>query len=463
MLVYSGDKLNIKYNDWLDPAWRCRDFVSEVNSYALGTTEKVLGILGLRGTGKTVGVLQAIKDMDAIYITAQENEDETAEDYLRVLKQTENKIIVIDEYSWIKNHEIIDGYLYTLVQNGHRVIITGTEGIGIARLSYGRLIHRINFIHTNYFSFSEYLRVFDCPVSYDSVNRYLREGGLFSDYIIRSMVDLDSYYREAVFGSLSKHIHGISEECCRAIVYKILYTAICETMTRNDNEQSIPLDTSRITLDEFYRMLNIDADQHYNQTEFNEVASVLESIDIILRIRNLYNEDEYETVIVNPAVSYQLIKTIYRLDVVPGTFVGHIYEAMCICEKYHTLAQGQGIYYYSSRENGINRQMDIIVLDEFHRNDGCHVFECKHGSNYRVKGTESFMSDVLEKIFPDGQVIRYIMYNGQPNKIMCDDKEVIYISPDMHGIDYKDVESMRNYVDAYKKRTQEYIHKKQSR
>lgn len=60
------------------------------------------------------------------------------------------------------------------------------------------------------------------------------------------------------------------------------------------------------------------------------------------------------------------------------------------------------------------------------------------------------MSDILEDMFPDGEVVRYIQYNGNPWLVNVNDKEVIYISPSMSNIDYRDVEKMRNIANSYK-------------
>lgn len=54
-------------------------------------------------------------------------------------------------------------------------------------------------------------------------------------------------------------------------------------------------------------------------------------------------------------------------------------------------------------------------------------------------------------VFPDGEVVRYIIYNGKPNIVEYGNKEVIYISPDMYRMDFTDHDLMREYVKSYKK------------
>lgn len=129
MLVVKRGELNSYVSSNVSAEWERRNFVKKVDRYMESSINKVLVISGLRGAGKTVGLLQAIQDQDAVYITAQQKEQETIDDYFMLLQNSDAKIIVIDEYSWIKDREKLDGFLFTLVQQGKRVIITGTESI----------------------------------------------------------------------------------------------------------------------------------------------------------------------------------------------------------------------------------------------------------------------------------------------------------------------------------------------
>jgi predicted AAA+ superfamily ATPase len=113
MLIYCGKELDHYKNADLriQKTWNKRDFVTVVKNYLDSTTEKVLAILGLRGTGKTVGILQAAEPFDICYIIAQEEEKETGPDYINILKNINQKYIVIDEYSWIKDRDRLDRLL----------------------------------------------------------------------------------------------------------------------------------------------------------------------------------------------------------------------------------------------------------------------------------------------------------------------------------------------------------------
>ena len=123
-----------KYNDYLinsgvENDWKKRDFVEEVEKYMDCSLNKVLLVSGLRGTGKTIGVLQAMQNRNAVYIAMEQGITSTADELMKILASRPEKIIVLDEYTWLsgrKNSEI-DGYLYTLVNHGKRVIVTGAN------------------------------------------------------------------------------------------------------------------------------------------------------------------------------------------------------------------------------------------------------------------------------------------------------------------------------------------------
>lgn len=96
MKIYQNEELKKLYideeikNEWIE-----RDFVAYVREYMGKAKQKILAIGGLRGTGKTTGLLQAIKDLDACYIISQQNEKETSEDYIEFLKKTEKNILLL--------------------------------------------------------------------------------------------------------------------------------------------------------------------------------------------------------------------------------------------------------------------------------------------------------------------------------------------------------------------------------
>ena len=63
MKIYQNEALkrHIKEELCINPNWEERDFVSYAKKYFSGALHKIFVVGGLRGTGKTVGLLQSIK------------------------------------------------------------------------------------------------------------------------------------------------------------------------------------------------------------------------------------------------------------------------------------------------------------------------------------------------------------------------------------------------------------------
>ena len=83
-----------------------RFFVDYVRHYLDGRSDKILAIGGLRGTGKTTGLLQALLDLDALYLCAQSGEEEDGDDYIdKINKEIEEKRKELDTLIDISNEQ----------------------------------------------------------------------------------------------------------------------------------------------------------------------------------------------------------------------------------------------------------------------------------------------------------------------------------------------------------------------
>ena len=107
--IYEGKNLKeyMQKNLNINPKWNHRNFVNCVTSYINSSTEKILAIGGLRGTGKTVGILQATENSDVVYLSSQTDESEIADDYIiqkfDSAKQYINEAIVSNLAGYLKN------------------------------------------------------------------------------------------------------------------------------------------------------------------------------------------------------------------------------------------------------------------------------------------------------------------------------------------------------------------------
>ena len=81
--VYTDESLRLLINSSGVMSLRSRDFVKGVVSYARNKDNRVVGISGLRGTGKTTGFLQAIYRLGynkCVYMVINPDTDVTCRD-----------------------------------------------------------------------------------------------------------------------------------------------------------------------------------------------------------------------------------------------------------------------------------------------------------------------------------------------------------------------------------------------
>ena len=427
MKVYQNQELKyfIENECQINPLWKERDFVSYARKYMHSGRHEVLAIGGLRGTGKTVGLLQSVSDLDAIYITAQKEESETGRDYIEILKKTEKKHIIIDEYSWIKDRKDLDFFLYTLVQNGKRVAITGTESITLDFLNYGNLIHRVDMIHVNLFTYEEFCRLYDKEPTKESCKEYLMFGGVFKEYAITNYNSMKNYIKTAIIDNLVGYMNGaLDEEKAAALVYSVLYKAICPS-----NLKSVPtLKQNRLTVENFLEEFGIHPQVSFSEWELKNVTDILSQIGVVIELKNYdeHSEKKYQYYITNPSLTCQLILNAYKLPELTNDILGHVFEASVICHlEYHRFSEHTLCFLDTVLENGANKELDAVILTE--KQERVYLIECKYREDDTLSRKATILDDNLEDVFPDSIIDgRYVIYNGNPVVHELGNKQVIF-------------------------------------
>lgn len=412
MLIYQNEEFQKLYDEvGFDAEWKERDFVSYAREYMNRASHKVLAIGGLRGTGKTIGLLQSVKGLDACYITAQKGDDVTGADYIEFLKHTDKKYIIIDEYSWIKDRKALDEYLYSAVQNGKRIAITGTESITLDFLNYGNLIHRVDMIHCTLFSYSEHCRLNNLSPCKQSCEDYLKNGGTFKAYAINNYYSMKDYIKTAIIDNLVAYTQMPIEKAT-AIVYSILYKAVCPS-----NLTTVPtLTENHLSVKNFLDEFGVNPDIEFTDGELDRVSDVLEQVGVIISVPNWERAEarsEYRTYIVNPSITYQLILAAYDIPEVNHYLLGEIYEASVMAHLYYHKLTDDNIYYLDrNTADGKNKELDIVVTQPSGKS--VFLFECKLRQESKLAQNATILSDELEEYFPDGNIDgRYIVYTGK--------------------------------------------------
>lgn len=416
MKVFTGSDLIIYKQDELSISslWNRRDFVSVVQDYFNTRIEKILAVGGLRGTGKTVGILQAAEGLDACYMLAAKNDGKSGSDYIDFLKNTEKKYIIIDEYSWIDDREELDYYLLTAVQDGKRIVITGTESIMLDFLNYGALCHRISMVHTTMFSYNDYLRVYNLKHSKNICTEYLKTGGLFKEYAVTNYSSMKQYIDTAIVKNLAAYLSDeMDEVMARTLTYSVFYKAVCPS-----NLSTVPvMRNSSITLKNYLDVMGIDSNVEIKQRDLRNVAEIFEHIGLIVRIPNFDDNGEpsEQYYITNPSITCQLILRLYDIPDIAGYMLGHVFESVVMVQLAVNKLSEHKIYFYNNGgTDKDNKELDIIITDREH--EFAYLFECKFSQNSSVSDKITLLSGYLEKGPLKYTEIegRYIIYTGKP-------------------------------------------------
>ncbi|KSV59268.1 AAA family ATPase [Acetivibrio ethanolgignens] len=453
--------------DTFNESWKQRDFVSDVKDYVQSSVRKVLIVSGLRGTGKTTGIIQVLKDVDGVYVCAEKSNDVDAKGYKEFILSRPEKVIMLDEYTWIKNRREyeLDELLDNLVNHGKRVIITGTESLSLEALKSGPLIHRAITIHTTFLSFNEYCRLNDMPMSLETCDLYLKQGGVFEEYATSNFSTMASYIQNAIIDNLKAYIveimPGFDMAKISNIVYSIFYKSIKDIM-----DTKIPVrDNSIKSLDNLTR-LGIEIEDTLAPFDVAQVSNILEQAGVIVKIPNLVprkekaasfglSKDE-RTYIVNPSLTWQLLCSIYDEKVLGNDLLGFVYESTCMVDMYHHKLADDKIYFLENNQDGRNYELDFVITQsEGSGHQISYLFECKHAAVINLnteKGKKWTIANgiaehIINEIFPEGEIGgKYIIHPGECSLQNVNESEVLVIDQGEYLRNYYNFEDNKRKI-----------------
>lgn len=170
-----------------------RDCFEQIVGYLKSDYQRrICAIYGLRRTGKTVLMQQCIENMseddrkNTILLTCRRGSD-----LYDILIFIENKIsegyrnFFIDEITNADNFQEVGEALanHYVVYNNARIVVTGTDSLGLSLPTHDLQYDRTLFVNTTYISFGEYFRI----LGETSLDEYIQLGGIlkvdtYSDY-----------------------------------------------------------------------------------------------------------------------------------------------------------------------------------------------------------------------------------------------------------------------------------------
>ena len=421
MLVYSGNNLKKQVESLKQSAMALtglnevyeRDFVDFIRKHCFGgEAQQIYIVCGMRATGKTFGLLQAVEDFnDTIYIRAQRDEPETGRDYIEYLRNVEQKNIIIDEYSWIKDNRDLSYYLWTLAENGKRVAITGTHSLALDYLENGELIHRAFRINVNLFTYEEFCRIYQKDYSTNSCIEFLKTGGIFKEYALNSFNDMTNYIQEAVIDDLAKFMK-LSDAEAKAIVYDIMYLAVCDS-----SEEKIKYPQARKENAEYRAMLTnfgIDPTVEITPFKFKAASEILEKAEFIVKTYNIANTEEYRLHLVNPSLTYQMVSAVFN-DISAERCLEKAFEA-CVVTFMSACTKTEDYIWYADMGQRIGKpELEVVIVNP--DDHLVYLFDAKMEKGARLQQKSSLVSDELEGIFTGADIGgRYVICNTPTEK-----------------------------------------------
>lgn len=469
--VYTGSSLGAYIRSSIDKSWKCRDIVDSIVNYFDNPYKGMMfGLTGLRGTGKTVSLLQALVKMnklsESMYVTLATDSDIDCAGLCSYLEPqlAGVRYLVIDEATRIKN--LIkngDTLFEELKRFGIAVVLSGTDTLALAISSGDGLFHRIVEHNITFISLAEYERIL-CNESDKTrvVVSYIKSGGLMAPDNVKDFDTFKVYVNTAIvdniLNTVSKNkgisdfnlVSKMSDTKLRSIVFGILYSIGYKAWRidkalddRGDIEGSVRFKnnfsrvinalslSSIINKAEVVKMvcrtLGVSEVVTVAQSELNEVLDYLEKLGIIVGLASIApSSHEVQYFVVNPSVYNQVysevIKAVDNESLAGGRPIrlkavfesAVIVHAMWYAER-HGLEAG---YFRNSR----GREIDIIVyklLDSFDFDESIY-YEIKLTD--RMDDAVTRLSWLNNKTYSPGEECiptdaatvlgRYVIYNG---------------------------------------------------
>lgn len=345
-----------------------RDLYPQIERYIYGNDRtRVCAVYGLRRTGKTTMLFQAIADMywddflQTAYIKVQ-TVDEMANINrdLKKLYKYGFKYIFIDEVTLMK--DFIDSaalFSDVFVAMGMKIVLSGTDSLGFWLARDNELYDRVQMVHTTFIPYREYSRL----LGINSIDKYIEYGGTLrlgtldfeDDEALSGNASFynDESTRRYIDTAISKNIqHSLAcfEDGHYLSHLRTLYEAdeLTSAINRIIEDMNHSFVLSVLTRDFKSHDLGISASNLRRERDPEKRTDILDTIDRqavterLMKILEIRNKEQQTVSITNSHVS--LIKQYLKsLDLIVDCPIEHGEAALE--EEKHTLFVQPGMRY----------------------------------------------------------------------------------------------------------------------
>lgn len=207
--------------------WEKRDCFSKMEDYLYGDErDRVCVIYGLRRTGKTTMIRQAIADMTseqllkAVYVKAQRTDTMAMMNGdLKKLFEAGYQYVFIDEVTLLR--DFIDSaalFSDVFAAMGMKIVLSGTDSLSFWLAKDQELYDRARMINTTFIPYREYSRL----LKIESIDEYIRYGGTLRAGEI-NFDDEDINAEDASFRDDESTRRYIDTAICKNIQHSLAY------------------------------------------------------------------------------------------------------------------------------------------------------------------------------------------------------------------------------------------------
>ena len=428
-----------------------RDFVTQVvdycNNWDKNRKRFVLGIAGLRGVGKTVGMLQAINRLnqynDTLFITLDRDKVIDIEKIYDIIRDSKKRYVFIDEITSVLN--LISGSCFLFdefIMKGYKIIISGTDSYALYASLRDALHHRMIILPVTFISYKEFSKL----MNINSLKSYIEMGGLCTSQSFENVQGLSDYVDTSVvsniINTMSKNSitykHVPNKDVITAGVMYILYSVILARVY-NDKQVNFMLMVNivdrRVPRSQVLEFLSNEFGftlEKVNKSVINKLLIILKQIGLLVEVDNIGDCGGSKYYITNPAVVNQLYSSIYRAlrfnrySVDPSVMYngrisfsqinGLVLESVIVSSvKAFIEHKNYSVYYYRDTQD---REVDLVVLDErdVSYTGGIACYEIKLTNNVEKAYDKSrwlVNSDIYNYFGTDREVCgRAVIYGG---------------------------------------------------
>lgn len=427
--------------------WEKRECFGSLHDYIYGeNNDRILILYGLRRTGKTTLVRQAIGEMPAEMRAKtafiQLNSRLTLADVNHDLKLLETlgfRYVFIDEVTLLG--DFIEGaalFSDVFAAGGMKVVLSGTDSLGFVFSEDEQLFDRCQLLHTTFIPYREFERV----LKVKGIDNFIEYGGTMSrlfankksadDYVDSAIArniqhSLKCYQHEGHFRSLQQlYDAGELTSAINRIVEDVNHRFTMEVLT----QKFLPHVTKRLKKlllirDKEEQSVNI-SDAH--RTEIREYLDLLDltcDIDVV-NMSNL-NERKVRTVFSQPGLRYTQAAALIQSLLLDETFRNTaIAERMAIEKRILDEIRGRMMEEIVLLETKLARpemqvfqlqfavgEFDMVVFDPVHA--CCEIYEIKHSDKIAAEQCRHLLNPrkCAETEFRYGRILsKNVIYRG---------------------------------------------------